>query len=160
MQQSSLAHSVKVASYFALWYGLNIGYNIYNKKTLNALPLPWTIATFQLFAGIPYVLALWLTGVRVAPKLSRENIKNLTPSALCHLGTHVGAVLSLGAGAVSFTHIVKASEPVVSAALSAVFLKQILPIPVYLSLLPGIETTHNSRILSSYLSSYIDKFKK
>ena len=104
--------------------------------------------------------------------------------ALCHLGTHVGAVLSLGAGAVSFTHIVKvrhpdqpatgddlprrdstidlplspgaqrahatlhssphsqlrpkASEPVVSALLTAVFLKEFLPIPVYLSLLPVI----------------------
>jgi len=42
------------------------------------------------------------------------------------------------AGAVSFTHIVKASEPVVSAALSAVFLREVLPIPVYLSLLPVI----------------------
>jgi len=54
------------------------------------------------------------------------------------LGTHVGAVLSLGAGAVSFTHIVKASEPVVSTVLSAIFLKEFLPIPVYLSLLPVI----------------------
>ena len=57
---------------------------------------------------------------------------------MCHLGTHVGAVLSLGAGAVSFTHIVKASEPVVSAIMSALFLKQIMPVPVYLSLLPVI----------------------
>jgi hypothetical protein len=137
-QTSDLVHTVKVGGYFALWYGLNIGYNIYNKKALNALPLPWTVATFQLFAGIPYVLLLWLTNARTAPKLSRENLKNLTPSALCHLGTHVGAVLSLGAGAVSFTHIVKASEPVVSAALSAIFLKQFLPVPVYLSLLPVI----------------------
>merc|ERR1711871_192805 len=48
------------------------------------------------------------------------------------------AVLSLGAGAVSFTHIVKASEPVVSAIMSALFLKQIMPVPVYLSLLPVI----------------------
>ena len=56
--------------------------------------------------------------------------------ALCHLGTHVGAVLSLGAGAVSFTHIVKASEPVVSAALSAVMLGAIYHPITYLTLLP------------------------
>lgn len=124
--------------YFALWYALNIGYNIYNKQALNLVPLPWTLATVQLFAGIPYVMTLWMTGARVAPKLSTENVKNLLPSAVCHLGTHVGAVLSLGAGAVSFTHIVKASEPVVSAALSAIFLKQFMPIPVYLSLIPVI----------------------
>ena len=56
---------------------------------------------------MPYVAVLWLTGLRKAPKLSVANVKTLTPSAICHLGTHVGAVLSLGAGAVSFTHIVK-----------------------------------------------------
>jgi len=133
-----LGHTLKVGGYFALWYALNIGYNIYNKKALNVLPLPWTLASVQLFTGIPYVFALWLTGLRIAPKLTMENVKNLCPSAACHLGTHVGAVLSLGAGAVSFTHIVKASEPVVSAALSAIFLKQFMPIPVYLSLLPVI----------------------
>jgi len=134
----SMQQTLKVGGYFALWYALNIGYNIYNKMALNAMPLPWTLATFQLFAGIPYVTFLWATGLRVAPKLSTENVKNLAPSALCHLGTHVGAVLSLGAGAVSFTHIVKASEPVVSAALSAIFLKQFMPLPVYLSLIPVI----------------------
>lgn len=133
-----LAQTLKVGGYFALWYALNIGYNIYNKKALNIVDLPWTMALIQLFAGIPYVMLLWATGLRKAPVLNKENIKNLTPSALCHLGTHVGAVLSLGAGAVSFTHIVKASEPVVSALLSAVFLKQFLPIPVYISLLPVI----------------------
>ena len=133
-----MQHTLKVGSYFALCYALNIGYNIYNKMALNAMPLPWTLATFQLFAGIPYVALLWGTGLRVAPKLSTENVKNLAPSALCHLGTHVGAVLSLGAGAVSFTHIVKASEPVVSAGLSALLLKQFMPLPVYLSLIPVI----------------------
>lgn len=137
-ESKGVLHTAKVAGYFGLWYALNVGYNVYNKKALNVLPLPWTIAAVQLFAGIPYVLALWMTGLRVAPELTSENVKNLSPSALCHLGTHVGAVLSLGAGAVSFTHIVKASEPVVSAALSAIFLKEVLPIPVYLSLLPVI----------------------
>merc|ERR1711871_1804967 len=53
-----------------------------------------------------------------------------------HLGTHIGAVISLGAGAVSFTHIVKASEPVVSAALSAVMLGAFYSPITYLTLLP------------------------
>lgn len=129
---------LQIGVYFALWYLFNIGYNIYNKQALNMLYLPWTMATIQLAVGIPYAFALWAFKFRKAPKLTKENVMNLCPSALCHLGTHVGAVLSLGAGAVSFTHIVKASEPVVSAFLSAVFLKQFLPIPVYLSLLPVI----------------------
>ena len=47
-------------------------------------------------------------------------VRSLLPLCVCHLGTHIGAVVSLGAGAVSFTHIVKASEPVVSAALTGI----------------------------------------
>jgi len=44
----------------------------------------------------------------------------------------------MSAGAVSFTYIVKASEPLVSAALSALVLKSFLPIPVYLTLIPVV----------------------
>lgn len=51
---------------------------------------------------------------------------------------HVTAVLSLGAGAVSFTHIVKAAEPVFTAGFSAALLGQTFALPVYLSLLPII----------------------
>merc|ERR1719263_793995 len=94
------------------------------------------MALLQLFVGIPYVAALWLTGLRKAPKLSVDNIKTLIPVSLGHLGTHIGAVVSLGAGAVSFTHIVKASEPVVSAGLSALLLGAGYHPITYLTLLP------------------------
>merc|ERR1711871_819930 len=53
-----------------------------------------------------------------------------------HLGTHIGAVISLGAGAVSFTHIVKASEPVVSAVLMAIMMNKYFAWQVYASLIP------------------------
>ena len=58
------------------------------------------------------------------------------PIAVLHCLTHIGAIVSLGAGAVSFTHIVKAAEPAVSAGLSAILLKQFLPLPVVLTLIP------------------------
>merc|ERR1719252_127820 len=122
--------------YFAIWYFFNVAYNIYNKKTLNSLPLPWSIALFQLFAGIPYVALVWGVGLRKTPKLSKDDIKTLIPVSLGHLGTHIGAVVSLGAGAVSFTHIIKASEPVVSAALSAVLLGAFSSWQTYLTLVP------------------------
>lgn len=122
---------------FGLWYALNIGYNIYNKKVLNLAPgLTWTTAWFQLFIGILYLIPVWGLGIKKAPELTTEEIKKLLPVAVLHLLTHLGAIISLGAGAVSFTHIVKAAEPAVSAALSAVFLKSFLPLPVYLTLLP------------------------
>lgn len=135
-KEDPIFETLKTTSFFALWYLFNIGYNIYNKKALNALPIPWTMALLQLFVGIPYVTVLWLTGLRKTPKCSAENLKTLVPVSLGHLGTHIGAVISLGAGAVSFTHIVKASEPVVSAALSFLILGAVSSWQTYLTLLP------------------------
>jgi drug/metabolite transporter (DMT)-like permease len=68
--------------------------------------------------------------------VSFENIKALSPVALMHAIAHITAVISLGAGAVSFTHIVKAAEPAFTSFFSAVLLKQFFPLPVYLSLIP------------------------
>lgn len=135
---SSLGETLKVGSYFAFWYLFNIGYNIYNKQALNALDFPWTIATIQMATGIFYFVPLWLTGLRKAPKLSGSDLKTLLPIALCHTGVHVGAVIALGAGAVSFAHIVKASEPVVTCGANALLLGEVLPAKVYATLLPII----------------------
>lgn len=135
---SNLADTLQTGTYFALWYLFNIGYNIYNKRALNVLAFPWTIATIQMATGIAYFVPLWLLKIRKAPKLSFDEIKTLIPIALCHTGVHIGAVIALGAGAVSFAHIVKASEPVVTCALNFVLLKEVLPTSVYLTLLPII----------------------
>lgn len=137
-KSSALFETLQTGSYFALWYLFNIAYNIYNKQSLNALPYPWTIATIQMAAGIAYFVPVWMLGLRKAPKLSMDDIKTLIPIALCHTGVHVGAVVALGAGAVSFAHIVKASEPVVTCALNALLLGQVLPLPVYATLIPII----------------------
>jgi solute carrier family 35 protein E1 len=135
---SGLAETLQVGSYFGLWYLFNIAYNIYNKQALNALDYPWTIATIQMATGILYFLPLWLLGIRKAPKLNFEELKTLFPIALCHTGVHVGAVIALGAGAVSFAHIVKASEPVVTCAFNALLLGETFNLQVYLTLLPII----------------------
>ncbi|KAK1738948.1 triose-phosphate transporter family protein [Skeletonema marinoi] len=135
---ADLGETLKVGSYFALWYLFNIGYNIYNKQALNALAFPWTIATIQMATGIFYFAPLWALGLRKAPKLSMADLKTLLPIAFCHTGVHVGAVIALGAGAVSFAHIVKASEPVVTCAANAALLGEVLPMKVYATLLPII----------------------
>lgn len=137
-EPSALKNTIQIAVYFALWYLFNIGYNIYNKQALNALDYPWTIAFLQMAAGIAYFLPLWVLGLRKAPKLSADDLKTLFPIALCHTGVHIGAVIALGAGAVSFAHIVKASEPVVTCGMNAAILGEVLPLPVYLTLLPII----------------------
>lgn len=130
--------TVRLGTLFFLWYVLNIGYNIGNKRVLNALPVPWTAATIELFFGFPYVAFLWSTGLRKRPKLSMGNVKTLSSQAFFLAATHVAGVISFGAGAISFTHILKATEPVWSALILAVGFKEFLPLPVYASLIPII----------------------
>jgi solute carrier family 35 protein E1 len=127
-----------VVIYIALWYIFNIGYNIYNKTALNIYPFPWAVALWQMAFGWLIFVPLWLFGIRKTPKLTVKQAITLSPAALGHLATHVGAVVAFFAGAVSFGHIVKASEPVVSSILNAVFLGEVLAWPVYAALTPII----------------------
>lgn len=121
---------------FALWYVFSIGYNIFSKRALNMAPtLAWTTACLQMSMGLAYVLPLWLFGFRDRPRLAGNDIVRLIPVAVLHSLVHIGGVVSMGAGAVSFTYIVKASEPALSALLAAAT-GSILPLTVYLTLLP------------------------
>jgi len=151
-----MAHRLKVGGLFGLWYALNIGYNIYNKKVLNTVPsLTYIVGWLQLALGLLYVFPVWGLGIRKKPELTADEIKTLTPIAILHSLTHLGAIVSLGAGAVSFTHIVKAAEPAVSAGMSALFLKSFLPLPVYLTLLPvmgGVALASLSELSFTWLS--------
>ena len=54
-------------------------YNITNKKCQNVFPMPWTMTVVSLFVGIPWVLMLWATGIRKAPKLDMAGWKVLLP---------------------------------------------------------------------------------
>ncbi|EME30492.1 sugar-phosphate:phosphate translocator, DMT family [Galdieria sulphuraria] len=135
---ASWKRQLKVASYFFLWYAFNIVYNISNKKLLNAYPFPWTVAWVQLAVGVFYVVPLWLLHLRKAPHIPLEDIKRLLPVAAAHTIGHISTVVSLGAVAISFTHVVKALEPFVNVLASAVILRSVFPIPVYLSLLPVV----------------------
>mmetsp|Transcript_4777 Transcript_4777/g.10083 ORF Transcript_4777/g.10083 Transcript_4777/m.10083 type:complete len:420 (+) Transcript_4777:76-1335(+) len=136
IKNDGIKRKLRLTGLFALWYILNIGYNIGNKSVLNALPIPWTAATIELFFGFPYVAFLWTTGLRKTPKLSVDNVKTLSSQAFLLAATHVAGVISFGAGAISFTHILKATEPVWAALISAVAFKDFLPLPIYLTLVP------------------------
>lgn len=147
--------TVKLGALFACWYAFNIGYNIQNKKLLNVFPFPYTASVLQLGVGILYFVPLWLAGLRKQPKLTGENLKSLSPIATFHGIGHVATVVSLGAGAVSFTHIIKAAEPFFSVVMSGIFLKSFFPIPVYLTLLPvvaGVALASLSELSFSALS--------
>jgi len=137
-EEKSFMDKFGVPIYIAMWYVFNIGYNIYNKKALIAYPYPWACALWQMAFGWCIFLPLWILGVRKVPKLNVSQAVTLAPAAVGHLATHVGAVVAFFAGAVSFGHIVKASEPVLSSALNFFFLGEVMPWQVYAALLPVI----------------------
>ncbi|MCO5592448.1 hypothetical protein L7F22_046450 [Adiantum nelumboides] len=129
---------VKIGIYFATWWALNVVFNIYNKKVLNAFPFPWLTSTLSLAAGSAIMLASWATRLVEAPDVDVEFWKGLAPVALAHTIGHVAATVSMSKVAVSFTHIIKSAEPAFSVLVSRFLLGEHFPLPVYLSLIPII----------------------
>ncbi|XP_072987955.1 xylulose 5-phosphate/phosphate translocator, chloroplastic [Typha latifolia] len=135
-KKESDATKVKLAVVFGLWYAQNVVFNIYNKKVLNVFPYPWLLASFQLLAGALWMLSLWFLRLKPFPVISRPFLVALLGPALFHAVGHISACVSFSKVAVSFTHVIKSSEPVFSVVLSAALLRQFYPLPVWLSVLP------------------------
>eukprot|EP00386_Alphamonas_edax_P012636 GDKI01039359.1.p1 GENE.GDKI01039359.1~~GDKI01039359.1.p1 ORF type:complete len:346 (-),score=103.82 GDKI01039359.1:23-1060(-) len=138
--QTKWMENAYIAVLFAFWYLLNAWYNIDNKRCLNFIKVPYTLSAIQLFIGWFWFFPLWFTGIRAPPKLHSWDAfwTKIFPQGVCHVVTHLGAVVALSAGAVSFVHIVKALEPAFSATLSVAMLGQHMAWQSYLSLFPII----------------------
>ncbi|XP_060189941.1 glucose-6-phosphate/phosphate translocator 2, chloroplastic-like [Lycium barbarum] len=132
------AQKVKISIYFATWWALNVVFNIYNKKVLNAYPFPWLTSTLSLATGSLIMLISWATRIAEFPKTDLEFWKTLFPVAVAHTIGHVAATVSMSKVAVSFTHIIKSGEPAFSVLVSRFLLGETFPLPVYLSLVPII----------------------
>lgn len=126
---------LQLALVFGLWYFHNIVFNIYNKKALNIFPFPWLLASFQLFVGSVWMLILWSLKIQPCPKISKPFIFALLGPALFHTIGHISACVSFSKVAVSFTHVIKSSEPVFSVIFSS-FLGDTYPLKVWLSIVP------------------------
>ncbi|GAB2230594.1 hypothetical protein Droror1_Dr00014869 [Drosera rotundifolia] len=129
---------VKIGVYFATWWALNVVFNIYNKKVLNAFPYPWLTSTLSLAAGSLIMLVSWATRIAEAPSTDFDFWKTLFPVAVAHTVGHVAATVSMSKVAVSFTHIIKSGEPAFSVLVSRFLLGETFPAGVYWSLLPII----------------------
>ncbi|MVG17328.1 hypothetical protein EF849_23160, partial [Aeromonas jandaei] len=90
--------------YFATWWALNVVFNIYNKKVLNAFAFPWLTSTLSLACGSLMMLVSWAT--------------RIAEVAVAHTIGHVAATVSMSKVAVSFTHIIKSGEPAFSVLVS------------------------------------------
>lgn len=77
--RSESARKVKIGIYFATWWGLNVVFNIYNKKVLNAYPFPWLTSTLSLAAGSLIMLISWALRIAEAPKTDLDFWKSLFP---------------------------------------------------------------------------------
>ncbi|KAF2581589.1 hypothetical protein F2Q68_00001018 [Brassica cretica] len=135
---SEAAKKLKIGVYFATWWALNVVFNIYNKKVLNAYPYPWLTSTLSLAAGSLMMLISWAVGIVETPKTDFDFWKTLFPVAVAHTIGHVAATVSMSKVAVSFTHIIKSGEPAFSVLVSRFLLGETFPTSVYLSLIPII----------------------
>lgn len=73
------AQKLKIGVYFATWWALNVVFNIYNKKVLNAFPFPWLTSTLSLAAGSLLMLVSWAARIAEAPETDLEFWKTLFP---------------------------------------------------------------------------------
>lgn len=134
--------NLQTGFFLVLWYIISAYYNIYNKKALNELSMPWFVATVQMGMGVFIFVPLWMLGIRKAPFENFKEFKELlwhSKSVASFMTlSHIAGVTALGSGAVSFTQVVKAAEPVFTAAISAVTIRQFLPWQSYAALLPVV----------------------
>lgn len=132
-----VAQAVRLTTLFLLWYGFNAGYNVFNAYMKKDFQLPWSSATIQLAIGLFYAIPLWFLRIRKIPNISASDLSKLLPIALLNAGGHACTVIAMfEKGGGSFTHVIKASEPVVSVILN-LFINRIVPKPfTALSLLP------------------------
>lgn len=135
---NTLMGRLTVGFYFITWYALNVFYNIINKKVLNVLPAPLTVGTIQFGIGALYCGLIWLVGLRPCPKLTPAGKRSVAAVGFYHALGQLASMLSLGAGPVSFTHIVKAMEPFFSAIVSGFYFKKWMKAPVYATLIPVV----------------------
>ncbi|KAF9587778.1 hypothetical protein IFM89_005653, partial [Coptis chinensis] len=137
-EKTAAALKLKISIYFATWWALNVVFNIYNKKVLNAFPYPWLTSTLSLATGSLIMLISWATKIAETPKTDFQFWKSLFPVAVAHTIGHVAATVSMSKVAVSFTHIIKSGEPACSVLVSRFLLGESFPTAVYLSLIPII----------------------
>jgi solute carrier family 35 protein E1 len=122
---------------FVAWYGMNATYNVYNSYVKSYMPFPFIMASSQLLIGLFYAIPLWMVGLRTAPKLSVDDIVTLTPITLLNVIGHVSSVYAMfQKGGGSFTHVIKASEPVVSVIVGYFMFGNVPKLFTLLSLLP------------------------
>lgn len=125
--------------FIALWYALNVGFNLTNKSIFLTFPFPWTVSAIHVVVGTIYCAGMYAAGAKKASfgrPITGGELKAIFGPALMHALGHIAANISFAAVAISLTHTVKTLEPVFNVVTSSIFLGTVTPIPVVLSLFP------------------------
>lgn len=96
-------------------YGANVAYNVLNKRLLIYHPHPVLITTVNLGTCSFCCLISWLLRVQPPPHVSPGKLKILVPLAALNLMGMLCANISVSEVNISFTHTVKATEPLFTA---------------------------------------------
>jgi len=113
-------------------------YNIINKKVLNVLPAPLIVGSIQFGIGALYCALVWIFKFRPFPKLTAGGTKAVASVGAYHMLGQLSTMISLQAGPVSFSHIVKAVEPFFSAIVSGFYFNSWMKPQVYATLIPVV----------------------
>lgn len=127
---------LQLGSMFAIWYMLNIYFNIFNKQVLKVFPHPVTLTAFQFGCGTFLVLLMWTLNLHPKPKINKSQFTAIFLLGLGHTLGNLLTNISIGKVAVSFTHTIKAMEPFFTVLLSALFFGEIPSLWIVSSLLP------------------------
>jgi len=132
------AGTVAMAVGFFLWYAANVSFNIVNKQALGLFPHAWSVSVVQLATVVLCSAAGWITGIIPSPLKSMGPgfMWRLLPAALCHAVGNGLTSVAFSWGSVSFTHVVKTSEPVWMALGNFLVTGAVMPRAQALALLP------------------------
>lgn len=133
------APTVVTVGFIALWYALNVAFNLLNKSIFKYFPFPYTVSTVHVIVGTIYCAIVYFVGLKKASfgrAINREEFNKIIGPASMHAIGHIAANISFAAVAISLTHTVKTLEPAFNVVLSQLILGEPTPAPVVLSLLP------------------------
>ncbi|MEW5302526.1 MAG: hypothetical protein WDW36_005304 [Sanguina aurantia] len=136
---AKLAPQVVTLGFIALWYALNIGFNLLNKSIFKYFNYPWTVSTVHVIVGLFYCVVVYLLGFKNASfgrVITKKEFTTIAGPASMHAIGHIAANLSFAAVAISLTHTVKTLEPAFNVILAKLILGEATPLPAMLSLIP------------------------
>ncbi|TYJ11022.1 hypothetical protein E1A91_A11G247500v1 [Gossypium mustelinum] len=129
---------MQLGAMFAIWYILNIYFNIFNKQVLKVYTFPATVTAFHFGCGTLMILIMWASNLYHRPKLTRSQLAVIIPLAIVHTLGNLLTNVSIGRVNVSFTHTIKAMQPFFIVLFSVLFLGEWPTFWIVFSLIPVV----------------------